>query len=256
VNLNPGDYTLECSLAGFNTLSVSASVSVGKATSVQARMTAAKPNQEVVVKAQAPLIETRSVQTSINYSEILIEKVPTMRNVQDLMDAAPAINDNGAYGAGARVRDDYYKGSGANAYLLNGVDISDAATGATWVNPNYDSIEEIQVVGIGASAEYGNFSGAVLNVITKTGSNAVHGGLSSYFANKSFYGDNSGGILDLKPQIVKVNSESSAYVGGPLIKEKLFFLRGYMLSNHVRVRTSSGSLKQPRFGRASAGPQS
>jgi hypothetical protein len=250
LSLNPGEYTLECRLPGFDVLIVTATVSVGTSTTVRARMIATIPNQEVVVKAQAPLIETRSVQTSINYSEILVKKVPTTRNVQDLMDAAPAINDNGAYGAGARVRDDYYKGSGANAYLLNGVDISDAATGATWVNPNYDSIEEIQVIGIGASAEYGNYSGAVLNVVTKTGGNRVHGGLSSYFMNKSFYGDNSGGIEDLKPQIVKINSESSAHMGGPLIKEKLFF---FLAGGYTAIQTrrefepAYGSLKQPRF---------
>ena len=250
LGLNPGDYELEIKMPGFDTVVVKAAVSVGVATPVRARLAAAKPNQEVVVKAQAPLVELKSAQTSVNYSDLIVSKVPTSRNVQDLMDAAPAINDNGAYGAGARVRDDYYKGSGANAYLLNGVDISDLATGATWVNPNYDSVEEIQVVGIGASAEYGNFSGGVLNVVTKTGSNAFHGGLSTYFTNRSFYGDNSGGVADLAPKQVRYDSESSFSLGGPLIKEKLFFFAagGYKgLKSRRPSEPEYGNFKQPRF---------
>ncbi len=250
LGLNPGEYSLEIKMSGFDTLIVKATVSVGVATPVRARLAAAKPNQEVVVKAEAPLVELKSAQTSVNYSSLVVSQVPTTRNVQDLMEAAPAINDNGAYGAGARVRDDYYKGSGANAYLLNGVDISDLASGATWVNPNYDSVEEIQIVGIGASAEYGNFSGGVLNVVTKTGSNAFHGGLSTYFTNHSLWGDNSGGIEDLAPKQVRFNTETSFSLGGPLIKEKLFFFAAGGFTGVKSRRPSEpayGNLKQPRF---------
>ena len=250
LGLNPGEYTLECRLPGFDTVVITATVSVGTSTPVRARLAASTPNREVVVKAQAPLIELKSAQTSINYSDLIVRQVPTTRNVQDLMDAAPAVNDNGAYGAGARVRSDYYKGSGANAYLLNGVDISDLATGATWVNPNYDSVEEVQVIGVGASAEYGNYSGGVLNVVTKTGSNAIHGGLSTYYSSKALYGDNSGGIEDLLPQEVKFSTDTSAYIGGPLIKEKLFFFLagGFTgLKNRRSFEPEFGYLKQPRF---------
>lgn len=251
LNLSPGDYQLEFTLQGFNGLKMApVGVSVGVTTPVRARMTEATVSQEVVVSAAAPLVETKTVQLSTNYSEFQISKIPTSRNVQDLMEATPAINDHGAYGAGARVRTDYFEGSEANAYLLNGVDISDQGTGATWVNPNYDTIEEIQVIGIGAGAEYGNYSGAVLNVITKEGGNAFHGGLSSYFTSKGLYGDNSGGIVDLTPEEIKVDSETTGFLGGPVVREKLFFFLagGFTrLRNRHYLEPAFGSLKQPHF---------
>ncbi len=251
LNLGPGDYQLEFTLQGFTGLKMEpVGVSVGVATPVRVQMKEAAISQELVVNAAAPLLETKTVQLSTNYSEFQIAKLPTNRNVQDLMEATPAINDHGAYGAGARVRTDYFEGSEANAYLLNGVDISDQGTGATWVNPNYDSIEEIQVVGVGATAEYGNYSGAVLNVITKEGGNAFHGGLSSYFTSKGLYGDNSGGIADLTPQEIRYDTETTGFFSGPLVKEKLFFFLagGFTgLKNRHYLEPAFGSLKQPHF---------
>ena len=224
LNLNPGSYEVECGLPGFNTLKISrVAVSVGRTTPIIAKLVETKVNEEVVVKAEAPLIDTKVVQVSTNFSSEVIQNLPTSRNFQDLVESTPAINDYGAYGSGGKVNQAYYKGSSANSYLLNGVDISDPSTGTTWVNPNYDTIEEIQVVGAGATAEYGNYTGAVLNVITKTGGNKLHGGISTFFTNKSLTGDNSNGILDLKPNEQKYYTDSSVYLSGPLVKEKLFF---------------------------------
>ena len=168
---------------------------------------------EVVVTSRAPLIETRTVQLSTNYSNELVKNIPTARNMLDLMESTPGVNDRGAYGAGGNVDSDYYQGSSTSAYLLNGVDVSDLDSGATWVNPNYDTIEEIQVVGVGASAEYGNFSGAVLNVITKAGSNAYHGGLSTYYSDSRLAGNNSGGVIDLNPDNIKYSPEIAGNFG-------------------------------------------
>jgi hypothetical protein len=250
LNLNPGEYELEFTLQGFDAVKLSAAVSVGKASSLHVKMAPAGINKEIVVKAEPPLIETKTAQLSTNYSNALVQQIPTSRNAQDLMDATPAVNDKGAYGAGARVRKDYYKGSSANAYLLNGVDISDLSTGATWVNPNYDTIEEIQVVGVGATAEFGNFTGAALNIITKTGTNKIHGGLSTYFTNKSLFGDNSDGVVDLTPAEYRYDSESTAYLSGPLVPEKLFFFisGGYTgIQSRRYGEPAYGTYKQPHF---------
>ncbi len=224
LNLNPGNYEILLTLPGFNTLKISPiGVSVGKSMPLIAKLAEAKVNEEVVVKAVAPLIDTKDVQVSTNFSNEIIQNLPTSRNFQDLVESTPAINDYGAYGSGGKVSKSYYKGSSSNSYLLNGVDISDPSTGTTWVNPNYDTIEEIQVVGAGATAEYGNYTGAVLNVITKTGGNKFHGGISSFYTSSKLTGDNSSGIVDLKPDDQKYYTDNSAYFSGPIIKEKLFF---------------------------------
>jgi len=250
-NLNPGEYELEFSLAGFNIQKMNKiRVSLGQTASIHATLVQTKINQEVQVVAATPLIEMKSAQISTNYSTQAVEKIPTGRNLLDLMETVAGINDRGAYGAGGYADSAYYKGSSTSAYMLNGVDVSDLNSGATWVNPNYDTIEEIQVVGIGAPAEFGNYTGAALNVITKKGSNSTHGGLSLYYSGNALRGDNSGGVLDLKPQDVQYNPEITAYLGGPIIKEKLFYFvaGGYTTMKSKKYGDPAyATLKQPHF---------
>ena len=251
LNLNAGIYTVGLELQGFNPIRLTnVEVRIGQTTSLKVKMIQASLSAEVKVIAQAPLIDTKTPQLATNYTIETIEKTPTNRNLLDLMDAVPAINDRGAYGSGGNEDSEYYKGSSTSAYLFNGVDVSDQNSGATWVNPNYDTIEEIQVVGVGAPAEYGNFSGAVLNVITKKGSNQIRGGASLYYTSKSLQGDNSAGVLDLKPNDLKYNADSSLYLGGPIIKEKLFFFiaGGYSTIKNKKYGDPEYSLlKQPHF---------
>lgn len=225
LGLNPGKYTLEISLAGFDGVKFeNIEVSVGKTTPIRATLIPGKLKTEVVVLANAPLIETKTTQLNTNFSAKAVEKLPTSRNLLDLAEAVPGINDRGAYGAGGYADfGPYFKGSATSNFLINGVGITSLAQGDVWVNPAYDTIEEIQVVGVGASAEYGNFSGASINFVTKSGTNTLHGGISSYNTNHGLYGDNSKGVEDLTPDYVKYKTDNVFYLGGPIIKEKLFF---------------------------------
>ncbi len=256
LNLIPGSYEIDFRLQEFNPKKITnVKVSVGKTTPILATLTIVKIKEEVEVIAEAPLIETKTTQILTSYTSMMIEKLPTNRNLLDLMDAVPGINDKGAYGAGGRADTGAYdtvytQGSATSTYLLNGVDISDVDRGTTWVNPVYETIEEIQVVGIGASAEYGGFTGASFNAVTKSGSNEFHGGLSFYYTDNRLYADNSGGIEDLKPGDVKYNPEAVAFLGGPLIKEKLFF---FLAGGYTGKKSKGygeykyGILKQPHF---------
>jgi len=256
LNLNPGNYELTLSLQGFNTLKITdVAVRVGKSTPIRATMTIVKIKEEVEVVAETPLIETKTTQISTSFTSTMIDEIPTGRNLLDLMDAVPGINDKGAYGSGGYQDTGAYdvvytQGSPTSTYLFNSVDVSDLLVGTTWVNPAYETIEEIQVVGIGASAEHGDFTGASFNVITKSGGNNYNGGLSTYYTNSSFYGDNSGGIENFKPGDVQYSTDTIAYLGGPLIKEKLFF---FLAGGYTGKKTKGyfdykyGTLKQPHF---------
>ena len=69
-----------------------------------------------------------------------------------------------------------------NIFLVNGVDTTNPR-GAAWgsmINVNYDNVEEVRVISLGSKAEYGNFSGAAIDVITKSGSNEFHASLAGY----------------------------------------------------------------------------
>ena len=81
-----------------------------------------------------------------------------------LLNAAPGINSSSAYGA---------QGTYGNALLLDGVDTRDPDGGSPWTFFNQNLIQEIQIGGLGATAEYGGFTGAIINTITKSGTNCV-----------------------------------------------------------------------------------
>ena len=230
LNLTPGVYKLEISLSGFNPLELpNVPISVGKTISVQAKLTAVKLKEEVTVIATAPLIETKTPQLTTNFSNFQIENTPSRsRDFKDIMNAAPGFYDMSGFGAGGNNGwGGLAIGSTTTAFQLNGVDVGKPDYGYSTVNPLYETIEEIQVIATGASAEFGNFIGAAVNVVTKSGTNDFRGSLTTiYSGGPSWSADNSGGLVNLRPDLYKYNGAISATFSGPLIKEKLFFSLG------------------------------
>lgn len=229
LNLPPGPYTVTITMPGFATQEIGATVSVGQTSSVETRLSLARAREEVMVRGAAPLIDKTSPQVTTNYAAEKLQQLPVQRNYFEAMDTAPGLNDRAAFGAGGNVEgyDVFGFGAATNAYNINGVSVSNIQFGNTWVNPNYDTIEEVQVVGPGASAEYANYSGAYINVVTKTGTNAFHGGFSAWYTDDRLLADNSGGILDLAADTTNDDIEASVHLGGPIIREKLLFFGSY-----------------------------
>ena len=230
LNLTPGVYELEIALSGFNTQRLSnIQISVGKTTSVQVNLTVVKLNKEVTVVATAPLIETKTPQLTTNFDNSQIENTPSRsRDFKDIMNAAPGLYDMSGFGAGGNNGwGGLAMGSTTTGFQLNGVDVGKPDYGYSTMNPLYETIEEIQVVATGASAEFGNFTGASVNVVTKSGANDFSGSFTTiYSGGPSWSADNSKGLVNLKPDLYKYNVAFSATLSGPLIKEKLFFSLG------------------------------
>ena len=95
-------------------------------------------------------------------------------------------------------------------------------TGILRSTPSYDTIEEIQVISTGASAEYGNYIGAAVNVVTKSGTNDFRGSLTVFYTGGTgWFADNSGGLPTLLPDRYKYDVPIAGTFSGPLIREKL-----------------------------------
>ncbi len=224
-NLIPGEYVVTVVLSGFETVQITATVSVGKTTTVQAKLPMGRVTQEVIVQGQAPVIDKTEPGQTTNFTAAELRQLPNTRNFMEVMETAPAINNRAAFGAGGNVEDYDAFGWGAatNSYQVNGVQVNNLEFGNTWVNPNYDTIEEIQVVGPGASAEYSNFTGASVNVVTKAGTNEYRGGASVWYTSDDLKGDNSDEVPDYWPDQTKYSYETSVFLGGPLVRERLLF---------------------------------
>jgi hypothetical protein len=109
---------------------------------------------------------------------------------------------------------------------LDGVDVSDPALGSQWVLPSMDWVQEVQVVGLGADAEYGGFTGAVVNLITKSGGNELTGDARVYFSNDSLNSDSAPAGAEGTNKVSK-DLDASFNLGGPIIRDKVwFFLSG------------------------------
>jgi outer membrane receptor protein involved in Fe transport len=225
LNLTPGEYTVAIAMPGFATQEIRASVRVGQTSSVETRMALAGERAEVMVRGQAPLIDKTSPQLATNYTTQQIQQLPNARSYIDIIENAPTVTDRSAYGAGGNVDgyDVFGFGAATNTYSLNGVMVSNLEFGNTWVNPNYDTVAEIQIIGPGASAEYGNYTGAAVNVVTKAGTNEYHGGFTAWYTDDRLVADNSGGIADLQQPVRDYDWEGAVHLGGPIVREKLLF---------------------------------
>ena len=115
-----------------------------------------------------------------------------------------------------------------NVYLIDGTDFTAPLTGAAWPWPNTDAIEEIQVLSLGAPADYGNLGGAVFNVVTRQGSNTFHGDANFYFQTQGLTGRNTTDAQDNKqPYHRDEFKDTTVQVGGPVMKDKLWFFGSF-----------------------------
>jgi hypothetical protein len=241
-NINPGSYTLRMELSGFAPREHRVDIRVGRTSTIDGQLALSTMSETVTVVADAPLFDQTTAAHGTNLDLEQLESLPTSRDFSDIVNSAAGFDNQAAYGAGGNVAGYDYFGYGAatNSYQLNGVNVTNLEFGNSWVRPNYDTIQEVQIVGPGGSAEYSNYSGAVVNVVTKSGTNELQGTVSGYFRNDALTGDNSKGIKDLEHGTLDYDRELSLTAGGPLIREKLNFFGslGYLTSSTAPPGTS------------------
>ena len=252
--LRPGSYTVTVEMPGFAGQLFNASVQTGITANINFTLELEGVSETVTVSGETPLIDVTESSINANYGEEFIQNIPIAREFAAIGDLTAGFTDRGAYGAGANVEDDstgrYRRGSSANAYKINGVDVTEPDWGATWVNPSIDTVAEIQVVSIGASAEYGNFTGASINIVTKGGTNDFRGSLNWYYTSGGLRGDNSGGFDDYKRGEFNYDHDVSATFGGPIIRNKLMGFGNYGLQRHNEATFGSDvfeNTKRQRF---------
>lgn len=192
--------------------------------------TAGGDNVQKVVVTSSRLAQVDS--TSATVGTILnlgvVESLPTSRSYQGYLQLVPGVKPSAGGNPSSKSGVNYSDIGGAtgtstdNVYILDGVDVTDSNTGTFGSNINSEIIQEQQILTGGIPAEYAGGSGLVSKVITKSGGDEFHGSVNYYFQNDSLVADN------------KHNTSSgfSAYdaavtLGGPIIKEKLWFFSSY-----------------------------
>ncbi|MDQ2776221.1 MAG: carboxypeptidase regulatory-like domain-containing protein [Acidobacteriota bacterium] len=128
----------------------------------------------------------------------------------------------------------------ANAFLVNGGDVSEGRNNGAGLIPNLDSIQEFRLITNSFDAEYGKFSGSIMNAITKSGTNGFHGDVFEFIRNDKFDARN---FFDPTNAELRRNQFGYAF-GGPFIKNKLFWFTDYQGTRQV-AGASTGSVSVP-----------
>ncbi|MEZ5416766.1 MAG: TonB-dependent receptor [Vicinamibacterales bacterium] len=226
-NLPPGSYDITVELAGFATSTQTGiPVSLGGTADIPVQMKLSTQQETITVTAEAPVVDSTSAQVATNYGREWVENAPVRRfTFFDLINAAPGVSPSTSTSSRSQ---SFGSATNENMYLLDGTDFTAPLTGAAWPWPNTDAIEEVQVLSLGAPADYGNLAGAVFNVVTRQGSNQFHGDANGYFMTSSLTGRNT---TDAQDDGLPYNRDqfmdTTWQLGGPFIKDKFWFFGSF-----------------------------
>jgi len=246
LNLPPGKYRVTANRDAFKTvIQENIDVTAASVLTVDMTLPVGTVEERVTVTAEGPIVDTKTSTIDSKFDRDLLEKLPTSRDAfLDLALTTPGM----APGSGApssttefQSPTAYSSATNENVFLINGVDATNPRAGSfgSLVNVNYDTVEEVRIVALGSRAEYGSFSGAAIDVLTKSGSNSMHGSAAFYSKLGSVADNQPASGEDLGADFLHVNEgdllasditkdwEASGTVGGPIVKDKLWFFGAF-----------------------------
>ncbi len=225
-----GVYTVTFTLSGFTTLKrENVRVEVGRTVQLDADLSLATTAEVVTVTAESPVIDTLRASYSTRFNNELVENVPTTRSSYfDLITYAPGVRTNAV--TNASNFSVYGSTTDQNSFQYNGVDISAPSYGSPWDFPNFDIIQEVEVLAAGASAEHSGFQGGVVNIITKSGSNDWNGVTSFFIQDDALTGNNTPD--EEFPYYIDYQQTFTQQFGGPILDDKLWFFGALELTRN------------------------
>lgn len=231
------DYSVKVEMSGYAT-AIRNGVEVPLGTTIKLNFQLSTSGAEMVVTGAAPIIDTKKVETGANISDTMISAIPLDRSSRGIAFLAP-----GAVTSGLANQPSFGGASGPeNSYIVNGVEVVGSGDGRNMMNMNFDFIEATEVKTGGMDAEFGGLMGGAVNSITKSGGNEFHGGLFAY------YWDDSLGANERKidnPTVVDYIDANKiydigGYIGGYIIKDKLWFFTSYDYNKEEATWTADG----------------
>jgi hypothetical protein len=225
--LRPGVYEMETTLTGFRTVKRSDVVlALGTTTTIDVTLAVASVSETVQVTGESPVVDVKSSASNTQLSTEMLQNLPTGRFQPDIINLTPGVNSNVAFGGS----------QSSNALLMDGVDVSDPEGGTPWSFFNYNWIEQVQIVSLGANAEYGQFTGVAANSIIRSGSNKFNGLVEYLTERKNWIADNTTSLSPelqktFTPREIKSYWDTTAQIGGPIVKDTLFFFSGFQYFN-------------------------
>jgi hypothetical protein len=242
-----GTYSVAAEVQGFKKyLAKDVIISIGHVTVVNMTLQIGGKSETVMVVANATQVETTSTQIGAVMTDASVRELPlSTRNTYELLQLQPGVQSQlGAdlfYGSDNPGVVSVNGGRGrSNNYMVNGGDGNDIFVNGPAIQPTPDAIEEFRVLTNTFDAEYGRNSGSVVNVVTKSGTNDLHGDFFEFLRNDVL---NTKGYFDNEVPDYKQN-QFGGTLGGPIKKDRTFIFGSYE-GNRLRQGVSSGSVILP-----------
>ncbi len=225
-----GTYSISTEAHGFKKhIATDIVVTIGHVAVVNVILQVGGSTDTVTVEANAALVETTSTQLGAVMTDTSIRELPlNTRNAYALLQLQPGVQ--------SQLGADLFAGSDnpgvvsvnggrgrSNNYMVNGGDGNDIFVNGPAIQPSPDAIEEFRVLTNTFDAEYGRNSGSVVNVVTKSGTNAVHGDFYEFLRNNAL---NTKGYLDNAVAPYSQN-QFGATIGAPIKKDRTFIFGSY-----------------------------
>jgi len=215
------------------------------------KLTVGAVTQTVEVTGAASQVDTTSTQLGDVIGEKKITTLPLNgRSYIDLLGLQAGVIP---VSSGASQHDRFVSGNGdtgqvsvngqretSNSFMVNGGDVEESVENGASIVPTLDSIEEFRLLTNSFNAEYGRFSGAIVNVVTKSGTNEIHGSLFEFLRNEKLDARN---YFDPQRGVFKRN-QFGGTIGSPIIRNKVFFFGDYQGTREIRG-VSSGQVNVP-----------
>src|SRR5436305_1878843 len=237
VEVTPGNYRVEYTIQGFKkNVRNTVVLEVNQVLTLNATLQPGATQETVDVSSEAPLVDTTSTQLGAVVDDRTVSQLPlNARDTYQFLQLQPGVmstvgsGNQIAYGSDKAGSVSVNGGRGrANNFSVNGGDANDQFVNLPTVQPSPDSIAEFRVLTNTFDAEYGRNSGSVVNVITKSGTNALHGNLYEFFRNTKLNANPYCGA-DIsfcgKPQFNQ--NQFGGTLGGPVLKDRTFFFTSY-----------------------------
>jgi Carboxypeptidase regulatory-like domain len=252
--LPPGNYKLTATAPGFQQfVTTDIDLKVNDQLRIDVTLEVGSMQQQVSVAANAVQVETESTQLGdVIESKKMLALPLNGRSYLDLLGLQPGVVPvtSGTMQQDRPVSGGYSTNVGnlsvngqretANAFLVNGGDVSEGRNLGAGLVPNLDSVEEFRLITNSFDAEYGKFSGAVMNTITKSGTNGIHGDVFEYLRNDKF---DARSFFD--PTKAELRRHQFGYaIGGPFWKNKLFWFTDYQGTRQIKG-ASTGLVQLP-----------
>jgi outer membrane receptor protein involved in Fe transport len=253
--LTVGVYVIRVEAHGFKTAEASnLAINAGTVLRVDFELAVGERTEVVEVTDADIQVNTETARLSQTVDSTQIANLPLNgRNVYDLIQYSPGATnmrgtmfENGANTVVNGVRENF------NGFVINGVS-NKGLSGGPVNQPIQDTVQEFQLLTLNNSAEFGNSAGAITNLVTKSGTNDLHGNAWEYFRNDAldanpFFANHFADPAQRQKTPLHLN-QFGGTVGGPILKSKLFFFAAYqgdrfIISNPGQVLAESSEFRQ------------